>query len=387
MPDLFSSNLSTIQVDAQNKFAEGAGAVADRFGTTSTPFSKIAVDSNVIAASTTASAYGNTPTPYAQLGYTTTQATSSSSGIGVTATPYANIATVDVTAGAVNAQLNSTTANTNQDYKVSLTSQQEADEVLYFEVMPEITENRSVGYEAVSTAQSPGAFQKYKGTESTQWQLNATFVSRTTAEATQNLAYINMLRGWTMPYFGENTAVAYPNKLGAPPPVLLLDGYRSAGIVGPMPVVLTSLSWNWPRDVDYIPANEVVGMDDSDAQIPFPVVMTVAMQLVEALSTEQMNQFDLDSFKAGNMIGAFSAITSAPANANGPKTGDGAQTVEWKDLPTRDRELRATANAEGTKLLAQAKQAAAISQASVAAAAPVVVQKASTYTKPYKPYG
>lgn len=174
--------------------------------------------------------------------------------------------------------------------------------IVEFLVMPEIVENRTVGYEPVAPTQFLGAFQKYKGTESTQWSINATFISRTSEEATKNLKNLNILRGWTMPFFGKNTASAYPDRIGAPPPVLMLKGLRKA-IIGPMPVVITSLSWNWPKDVDYIPATSP---DGSMNNVPFPTIMQIAIQCVESLSTAEFNRFNLDDFIKGNMIDSFS---------------------------------------------------------------------------------
>jgi hypothetical protein len=172
---------------------------------------------------------------------------------------------------------------------------------LEFDVMPEVIEARTVSYEPVAPAQFPGAFQKYKGTDSVQWTLNVTLIARNTDEATKNLVYLNELRGWTMPYFGDNTATAFKGKLGAPPPVLTLKGLRKY-IIGPVPVVITSLNWNWPRDVDYLPTSSI---GDDGNPVPFPAVMSIAIQLVESFSTTQFNQFDLSAYKQGDMDKAY----------------------------------------------------------------------------------
>lgn len=220
------------------------------------------------------------------------------------------------------------TATEDRSHLVTLTSLIDG-RLVEFVVMPEVVENRTVGYEAVAPAQSPGAFQKYKGTESTQWTINATFVSRTSIEATTNLFYLNTLRGWTMPFFGENTRKEYPDKIGAPPPVLMLKGLRSQ-IIGPMPVVITSLSWNWPKDVDYIPA---AASDGSTTNIPFPVVLQVAIQCVESLSTVEFNQFDLNDFFQGKMIEAFrkSVLSAADFNENYGSEGRGREQAQVID--------------------------------------------------------
>jgi hypothetical protein len=180
-----------------------------------------------------------------------------------------------------------------------------------FDVMPEVVESRTVQYEAVAPAQFPGAFQKYKGTDSVQWTLNVTFIARTSREAARNLRYLNRLRGWTMPYFGSNTAAEYKGQLGAPPPVLTLSGLRKK-IIGPVPVVITSLNWNWPKDVDYLPCENE--LDDNGAPIPFPAVMNIAIQCVESFSTSQFNKFSLQDYRSGNMVEAFNTVIVGEGN-------------------------------------------------------------------------
>ena len=195
-----------------------------------------------------------------------------------------------------------------------------------FLVMPEIVENRNVQYEPVSPAQFPGAFQKYKGTDSVQWSVNAMFVARTSKEAKKNFDYINLLRSWSLPFFGELTAQAYKDKLGAPPCVLKFKGFRS-GILDERPVVITSLSWNWPRDVDYIP---MAASPDSDAlsDLPFPTVISVAIQLVESWSTTEFNQFSLKEYRAGNMVGAFGTELNTAYLAAQSQSSSGRVPIE-----------------------------------------------------------
>ena len=177
---------------------------------------------------------------------------------------------------------------------------------VYFEVMPEIVESHTAEYESVAPAQFPGAFQKYKGNSSTAWTLNVTFISRTTDEATKNYDNLMRLRGWMKPFYGDRTGVSYPKKLGAPPPVLLLEGLRD--LIGPVPVVITSMNWNWPKDVDYI-ATDVVSETDGN-YIPFPVVLQLPINLSESYSIDQFNQFSLTDYRTGRLGPAFNNMES-----------------------------------------------------------------------------
>lgn len=198
--------------------------------------------------------------------------------------------------------------------------------VVEFDIMPEVSEIHSVEYEPISAPQMPLEFQKYKGTKSIQWQINGTFTCRTRGEAFRNFVYMNNLRGWTKPYFGEKQRTQFSDggsrgKLGAPPPVLRFSGWR--GLVGEVPVVVTGLNWNWPKDCDWLPT----GITDQEGkEIPFPTVMTVNIQLVESYAPNQVNAFDLVAFRRGEMVNAFLSegdqpqirgTASEPIGANG----------------------------------------------------------------------
>ena len=184
-------------------------------------------------------------------------------------------------------------------HKVKLTEKLSTNTVV-FEVLPEINEQHTIEYEALAPPQFPGAFQKYKGNSSTQWQLNIMFISRTRNEAAQNYKNLLMLRAWTKPYYGNRTGADHPGKLGAPPPVLMMSGLRN--LIGPVPVVITSLNWTWQRDVDYIST----GIPGSDGQpIPFPTILSIPIQLVESYSIDQFNQFSLTDYRAGRLGPAF----------------------------------------------------------------------------------
>lgn len=171
-----------------------------------------------------------------------------------------------------------------------------------FTVMPQVSESRTVSYEPVQPAQFPGAFHKYKGTESTTYTISAVFASSTPYQAGKNLENLRRLKSWTMPFFGDNVP---KDKLGAPPPVLLFRGLR--GAVGEVPVVITSLSYDWPKDVDYIKAQ------GSSGNTPFPTIMNVSISVVESFSVAEFNGFDLAAFAKGDMANAFKAVVPVVA--------------------------------------------------------------------------
>ena len=202
---------------------------------------------------------------------------------------------------------------TDDTHKIRLWSYVDDVEVL-FENMPTVQEQRSADYEPLAIVQMPGEFQKYIRTKSTIWTINATFVCRTTEEATARYNELSTLRGWLMPYFGTNLSATDKALLGAPPPVLGFSGWR--GLVGEVPVVITAVNWSWPKEVDWIPTSIVDPTSDSTGRvIPFPTVMEVTISLLESFSPNQFSNFNLDSFKNGDMIGAFSSQSVVRSSA------------------------------------------------------------------------
>jgi hypothetical protein len=193
---------------------------------------------------------------------------------------------------------------TTDDFKLKLTSKQSGDTVV-FHVSPVIDESRSANYEHVAPVHHPGTIQVYKNSESRQFNISGKFISRTAAEASQNIEFLNWIRGWVMPYYGQGTAgSSESNRLGGPPDILVLDVYGDKNITN-VPVVLTSYHWVYPDNVDYIPSAE---------GIPFPVIMDVSLSVIESYSPEQFSNFDLTAYRSGDMSAAY-AFASTPTGS------------------------------------------------------------------------
>lgn len=192
-----------------------------------------------------------------------------------------------------------------------------------FDVSPTLSESRSVEYAGVTPVHMPGSIQVYKKTNSRTFSLVAKLISRNQEQATTNMRYLQLLRGWTMPYFGLRSQFDGPtppnarggipptidsndrtSMLGAPPDVLYLFAYSSSmgadadrsGTGGrvnlkKLPVVITSLNITYPEDVDYIPVK--------DTGEPFPVRMEVSIELAETHSPRGYEDFSLSMFKQG----------------------------------------------------------------------------------------
>lgn len=90
---------------------------------------------------------------------------------------------------------------------------------IVFDVMPAIVESIAVEYQSMDPVHLPGSYFTYKGTKARTFELSdLKFVSRNTTEATQNQAYVNVLRGWTRSYFGmgANDGPGKNSSLSAP---------------------------------------------------------------------------------------------------------------------------------------------------------------------------
>lgn len=232
------------------------------------------------------------------------------------------------------------------------TSATSASQVI-FEVTPTFSESGDVGYDVIQPVHMPGGIQVYKQTSARRFSIGATFISRTSAEATQNLRYLQVLRGWRMPYFGSSSTTNPEQKLartnvktnqtsntvrtltpeqraaaaiqrgktegiellGAPPDVLYLYAYSTNandsrdvnyGVnINRVPVVLTGLEISYPNDVDYLPtyANDDSGSLYDNTSEPFPMKMDVTVSLAETHSPREYEQFNLAAYKQGRLTG------------------------------------------------------------------------------------
>jgi hypothetical protein len=152
-----------------------------------------------------------------------------------------------------------------------------------------------------------------------------------------------------MPYFGQNTARDgfFKDRLGGPPPVLQFKGLRK-GMIGPVPVVITSVNWSFPQAVDYIPAFALDATGATPANVPFPAVMDVTVNLTESFSTEQFNQFDIGSYYQGDMVGAYNKKLPEPTPAAPvAETQQEAQEVMGKTSAAADIAKRARPTVDG----------------------------------------
>lgn len=218
-----------------------------------------------------------------------------------------------------------------------------------FDVTPSFSETRSAEYTPVTPVHMPGAMQVYKHTNSRTFEITAHLISRNVEDALKNMANLQKLRGWLMPYFGATDTITDPQRnnrnnasysqtgqplpeqspeqrqaqliqrvqnegvqlRGAPPDVLYLYAYSTGtndgrGIgprvnVNRVPVVMTNLGITYPEDVDYIPVYDPLDLPTQNSE-PFPRKMDVSITLIETHSPREYEKFDLMAYKLGNLV-------------------------------------------------------------------------------------
>lgn len=220
--------------------------------------------------------------------------------------------------------LGSGVGGSTDQFKVTLTAMPglgDGNDTIVFDVMPSISEDHRASYDSVNLIHHPGAILKYKGTEGRGWSVVADLVSRTVQEADKNLKYMNTIRGWMMPFYGVGTAdnPATSSKLGAPPPVLILSAYGPK-MIGPVTCVLEGFSWTFENEMDYIRTSDGT---------PFPVHLKAQLSLKETWTPSQFTSFDLMSYRAGNMQGAF--LGPAPGQSS-PGLAASAGRIPNRDI-------------------------------------------------------
>lgn len=148
------------------------------------------------------------------------------------------------------------------------------------ETTPSFADSRQVDYEEFQAIHSPGGVAIYNKTRSREFKLSWTLVSRNQQEATKNLKYLQYIRRWAMPDYGEETDNrTYLNTKGAPPPIIEFSLYGQAHFKD-VPTVLTSYNFTYPDDIDYIP---------TDSLQPFPIVATIEVSLKETWSASELS--------------------------------------------------------------------------------------------------
>lgn len=154
-------------------------------------------------------------------------------------------------------------------------------------VTPELNESRTVNYQEISEMRQAGGLLIYIGTAARTYSLTARFVSRTDEEATKTFDWVSLLKGWTTPNKAGSGGGLEPSENA--PEVIKLYGYGEQ--LRGVPVVITSLSVDYPAGVTYIKS--------SSRSAFVPIIQTVTISLKEARNMEELETFNLTDYKLG----------------------------------------------------------------------------------------
>lgn len=181
---------------------------------------------------------------------------------------------------------------------------------IVFDVTPKISESQTVTYVPKNISQLPTSINYFDTIAARTFNVsNIKLISRTSNEATENNRVVHYLRSLCKTAFGNSSVVddatgksTPQHRLGMPPKILLLNGYRNEGNREPnqsrggfskIPVVITGFEVDWPDDVDYIPDNNLD---------PTPIIRTCSLNLLETHSPAQISNFNYTAFQEGKLL-------------------------------------------------------------------------------------
>lgn len=118
----------------------------------------------------------------------------------------------------------------------------------------------------------------------------AKFTASTVEEAQYMVAVMHFFKTITKMHFGRNDGLR-----GSPPQVLEFNAYGPA-IFQNVPVVVSSVNYRYPSDIDYVPVQTPIG------QVVVPIVLEMTIDLMTQYNTGPVaRNFNLSDFAAGKL--------------------------------------------------------------------------------------
>lgn len=161
---------------------------------------------------------------------------------------------------------------------------------LMFPITPIVNVGSTANYEPLSFTHSNYDQQSYSKTTMSEIGIDGQFPAQTEDEARYLIACIHFLRTVTKMYFGSSGG-----KTGSPPPVLLFS--YLGGMFKDVPVVVSSFTTNFPKDMD------LINVKYPDGIISVPVLMNINVTLKTQYNPYKLkSEFNLDDFRTGKML-------------------------------------------------------------------------------------
>lgn len=160
-----------------------------------------------------------------------------------------------------------------------------------FPYTPQVSVSYQNNYTAQSLTHSIQPSRSFQNSEVSAINIVGTFTAQTPQEANYVLAAIHFFRSASKMYFGTADD---KNRIGAPPPVLFLNGFGQYYFPN-VSTVLTSFVHTMADDVDF-----TTGSWDTKTKVP--TVSSIQITVVPQYSRSKMKKFNLDAFAKGELI-------------------------------------------------------------------------------------
>lgn len=175
-----------------------------------------------------------------------------------------------------------------------------AGNVVAFAVRPEFSETTTVSYIPITDLRAATTLLLYMGTNARTFSMSAKLISRSEAEAAETYRKLNLLKAWTKPDKHYTARDLLGNQLpGGNKAPRVLTMYAYGHLNKGIPLVLTSLSIEFPQDVDYISFTPKGKNEESEV----PIIMSINMAFSEIRSWDEAEAFDIVKYKTGDLSG------------------------------------------------------------------------------------
>lgn len=160
---------------------------------------------------------------------------------------------------------------------------------------PTIILGHSANYNSLHPVHSNHPFQVYENSQVDDIMITGDFTVQTQEEGRYWIAAVHYLRSLTKMFYGNG------ENLGAPPPVIRLNGYGDY-VFKDVPVVITNFTVDMQGDVDYVAVNMSNQLDANSATAWAPTQSLISVTLRPTYSRNTTSSFNLSDFVNGNYV-------------------------------------------------------------------------------------
>ena len=176
--------------------------------------------------------------------------------------------------------------------RISTAPLQKSDDSLVFPLTPTVMISHTASYTPIKPIHSNYPFYAYQNSAIENITITGEFPVENEEDGRYWIAATHYLRSVTKMAYGETENV------GAPPPVIKLNGYGDY-VFKDVPVVVTNFNIELASDIDYI---LVKGAGAGPKGTYVPTNSTISVVLIPMYSRRQVKKFSLQAFVAGRYV-------------------------------------------------------------------------------------